>query len=92
MMAAVLGAASPVVGDWKEAVGHDGKVRIPLQNPRGHSWFASIQMGTPKQYEQFCSLDNNHALSIVFQKSCASCPNGRAHGYRPDDSKTYMVR
>ena len=91
-MTALIAAASPLVGDWKEAVGHDGKVRIPLQNPRGHSWFASLQMGSPKQYQQFCSLDNNHALSIVFGKDCPSCPNGRKHGFRPDDSRTYMAR
>ena len=41
----------PQVGDWREAEWFNGLIRIPLRNPKGHSWFASLQMGTPLQYE-----------------------------------------
>ena len=60
----------PKVGDWKDAVNSDGLVRIPLSNPKGHSWFASLQMGTPLQHEQRCVFDNNHNLSAVFGVEC----------------------
>ena len=33
---------SPRVGDWKNAVDENGLVRIPLKNPDGHSWYASL--------------------------------------------------
>ena len=58
----------PIVQDWSSAVNSDGFVRIPLKNPRGHAWYASLQMGTPTQYEQICVFDNNHGLSMVFSK------------------------
>ena len=41
---------SPLVGDWADAVDRSGRVRIPLQNPRGHAWFAALRMGTPLEY------------------------------------------
>ena len=37
----------PEVGDWAQATNDEGYVRIPLHNPDGHAWFASLQMGTP---------------------------------------------
>ena len=33
---------SPRVGDWKNAIDENGLVRIPLKNPGGHSWYASL--------------------------------------------------
>ena len=65
----------PQVGDWTAATNNDGLVKIPLQNPRGHAWFLSLQMGTPLQYEQVCVVNNNHALSTVFSKYCTNCPH-----------------
>ena len=85
-------AESPVVGDWKSATNHDGLIRIPLQNPRGHSWFAALRMGTPLQYPQFCAIDNNHALSVVFSKDCASCVSDRPFVYDQDNSSTFMQK
>ena len=35
-------STGPVVGNWQDAVASDGLVRIPLQNPKGHVWFASL--------------------------------------------------
>ena len=32
----------PIVTNWEDAVTDDGLVRIPLQNPKGHAWFASL--------------------------------------------------
>lgn len=32
--------------DWEEAT-KDGLVKIPLSNPDGYAWFASLNMGTP---------------------------------------------
>ena len=29
----------PIVGDWEAAINSEGLVRIPLQNPHGHTWF-----------------------------------------------------
>ena len=37
----------PQVGDWDFAIDNEALVRIPLQNTRGHAWYASLQMGTP---------------------------------------------
>ena len=65
----------PTVGDWAAATNDDGYVRIPLQNPDGHAWFASLQMGTPLQYEQVCVVTNNHVHSMVFSKYCKNCPH-----------------
>ena len=79
----------PVVADWEEAVDAKGLVRIPLQNPEGHSWYLDTRMGTPFQYELTCAVDNNHALSMVFSKMCQSCPN-KGRGYDYYESSTYM--
>ena len=65
----------PVVGDWAQATNDEGYVRIPLHNPDGHAWFASLQMGTPLQYEQICVITNNHVHNMVFSKYCKNCPH-----------------
>ena len=41
----------PRVSDWREAEWFNGLIKIPLRNPKGHTWFAALQMGTPLQYE-----------------------------------------
>jgi len=56
----------PVVGNWDDAVNSKGLVRIPVQNPDGHSWFIAYEVGTPPQKERMCALGSNHALSVVF--------------------------
>ena len=85
--------SSPRVGDWKQSVDENGLVRIPLKNPGGHSWFASLQMGTPLQQEMMCALDNNHALTVVFSKGCLSCPEDtKRKGFDKSTSTTYMTR
>ena len=67
----------PQVKDWREAEWFNGLIKIPLRNPKGHTWFASLQMGSPLQYEQVCVIDSNNALTQTFSKNCASCPHGR---------------
>ena len=80
---------SPVVGDWDHAVTRDGLVRIPVQNPEGHSWFLALKMGTPLQREISCVLESNHALSAVFNQNCETCPH-HGVGYTPSGSSTYF--
>ena len=74
-----------MVGDWKEAVNSDGVIRIPLQNPDGHSWTTYLAMGTPIQRGGYCVLDNNHAFDMVFSKDCKTCPRS---GSRYDKNKS----
>jgi len=81
---------SSVSGNWKEATDEEGHIRIPMQNPRGHSWFAALRMGTPLQGAQFCAIDNNHALSVVFGKDCDNCVSDRPNVYDSKNSETYM--
>lgn len=89
----------PQVGDWNEAVNKEGLVRIPLQNPQGHAWFASLQMGTPLQMELACVFNNNHVLSAVYSKGCSSCPQSswtynrkKSSTFRFQSRKTMVVQ
>ena len=84
-------ASFPIVGDWADAINEKGLVRIPLQNPQGHSWFLDLTMGSPHQTKMKCVVDNNHALNLVFAKGCKTCPNGHL-GYNSEKSKTYMSK
>ena len=59
----------PKVSDWREAKWFNGLIKIPLRNPKGHTWFASLQMGTPLQYEQVCVIDSNNAYTMTFSKN-----------------------
>ena len=84
-------AISAVLGNWADAVDSKGLIRIPLQNPEGHSWFLDMRVGDPKQTELTCVVDNNHALTMLFAKDCQTCPN-KGRGYDYMDSETYMHR
>jgi hypothetical protein len=46
-------------------------------------------MGTPLQREISCVLENNHALSAVFNQNCDTCPH-HGVGYTPSGSSTYF--
>ena len=78
----------PRVSDWREAEWFNGLIKIPLRNPNSHTWFASLQMGTPLQYEQVCVIDSNNAYTMTFSKNCANCPHGR---YLKDNSTSFKV-
>ena len=78
----------PKVGNWEEATNGDGLVRIPLRNPKGFNWFASLQMGTPLQREQMCVISNNHNLNAVFAKECKNCPHSK---FNAENSETAKV-
>ena len=78
----------PKVSDWREAKWFNGLIKIPLRNPKGHTWFASLQMGTPLQYEQVCVIDSNNAYTMTFSKNCANCPHGR---YLKDNSTSFKL-
>ena len=66
-------------------------MRIPVQNPDGHSWFVNLRMGTPLQSERFCVLETNHALNAVFSKDCDTCPH-RGIGYDSSQSSTFYAK
>ena len=67
LFASCLLTYSPVKASWAEAV-KDGMVKIPLTNPDGHAWIASMNLGTPMQDESICVFDNNSALSMTFSR------------------------
>ena len=93
-----VGLEHPMLGDWNQAVNHHtGLIKIPLQNPRGHAWFAALSMGTPYQLQQICVLDNNHALSAVFSDKCTTCPSrsfdsSKSSTFRSDETTTHVVQ
>ena len=75
----------PRVSNWKEAT-KNGLIKIPLSNPDGHAWFASLSMGSPMQDESICVFDNNHPLSLTFSRDCGTCPHWK---YNHLHSNTY---
>ena len=84
-----IGVRMTVMGNWHDAVNYNtGLIKIPLQNPRGHAWFAALQMGTPMQFPQICVFDNNHALSVVFGENCSNCPH---KSYNEEKSSTFKA-
>ena len=80
------------MADWEDAVNDDGLVRIPLRNPHGYSWTINLGMGTPIEPRQFCSLDNNHNLNMVFDRQCKTCPHTTFRGYSPWHSDTFYSK
>ena len=85
LLTGLLMTYNPTKADWQEAA-KDGIVKIPLSNPDGHAWFASMNLGTPMQDESICVFDNNSALSLTFSKNCDECPHWK---YNQSSSRTF---